>query len=87
VILEFLNSVNMMRLNLQSSRETLDHYRNTILQRQVAEAYREVPFYRHLCDKHNLSPEVIKTVNDLRQLPIITKQDIRMNPNGFVNRR
>lgn len=87
MIHEFLNSVSMMQRNLQSSRETLDHHRNTILQRQVAEAYREVPFYRHLYDKQNLSPEVIKTVNDLRQLPIITKKDIRLNPIGFINRR
>lgn len=83
----FLNSINAMQRNLRSSRKALDHHRNALLQRQITAAYRHVPFYRYLFDKHKVSPFDIKTVDDLNRLPIITKHDIRQDPNEIISRR
>jgi phenylacetate-CoA ligase len=87
VMPSFLNSINVMQLNLRSSRKALDHHRTVLLQRQITAAYRYVPFYRDLFDKHKVSPFDIKTIDDLNRLPIITKKDIRQNPNDIINRR
>ena len=83
----FLISLNVMQQNLRSSRKTLDQYRNALLQRQIAAAYRHVPFYRYLFDKHKVSPCDIKTVSDLNRLPIITKNDIRQHKGEIISRR
>lgn len=48
--------------------------------RQLAEmvehAYRHVPLYREKYNRAGISPSDIKGVDDLRRLPVITKQDI-----------
>ena len=41
----------------------------------IKHAYENVPFYKELFDKHEVKPTDIKTVRDLRRLPIITKKD------------
>jgi phenylacetate-CoA ligase len=76
-----------MQQNLRSSRKTLDLHRNALLQSQIAAAYRHTPFYRHLFDKHKVSPFDIKTMNDLNRLPIITKDDIRQYKDEIISRR
>ena len=45
----------------------------------IKHAYENVPFYKELFDKHEVKPTDIKTVRDLRRLPIITKKDIQKN--------
>ena len=43
----------------------------------VRHAYEYVPFYRKLYDSHGVTPEAIRTLDDIRTLPFTTKQDIR----------
>lgn len=45
----------------------------------VRYAYRHVPYYRELFDRHGIDPESIRTIGDLPRLPILTKDDIRAN--------
>jgi len=47
-------------------------------------AYTHVPFYRTVMKQRNLKPENIKTYNDLRKLPIITKEYYKNNMNKFI---
>lgn len=42
-------------------------------------AYRHVPFYRDALDRLGIAPDAIQTLEDLRRLPILTKDDIRRN--------
>lgn len=45
----------------------------------VKHIYLNVPYYRQLMQKADLTPEDIKSVDDLSKLPFTTKQDLRDN--------
>ncbi len=47
------------------------------LERLLKHAYENVPYYRRVFDERGLRPRDIKDFDDLRKLPILTKQDIR----------
>ena len=59
------------------SEEQLRKYQLEQVRRIVAYAYKHVPFYRERFDSCGLEPEDIKTVEDMGQLPYLTKDDIR----------
>jgi len=80
-----IHTLWQMKQNLRLPRQTLDHLRNDLLQRQVTTAYKNAPFYRKLFDEAKVSPQDIKSANDLEKLPIITKNDIRQNQKGILN--
>jgi phenylacetate-CoA ligase len=61
------------------SHEELKEYQNKKLKVLIRYAYENVPYYHREWKKLNLRPEDIKTVEDLRKIPIITKEDIRKN--------
>lgn len=42
-------------------------------------AYDESQFYRDLYTKHGISKDSIKSIDDIKKLPVITKDDIRLN--------
>ena len=47
------------------------------LVRQVKHVYENVPYYRDLMDKSGVSPDDIKSIDDLHKLPFISKADLR----------
>ena len=49
------------------------------LQALVERVYHLVPFYRRRMDESGVKPEHIRTLGDLKLLPLTTKQDIRDN--------
>lgn len=66
--------------------EELQKYQNKKLRALIKHAYENVPYYHHEWKKLNLKPEDIKTVKDLRKIPIITKEDIRKNFGDFKSK-
>ena len=59
------------------SREELKELQLRRLQKSVKYAYENVDFYRNLYDEHGVSPDDIKTLEDIQKLPFITKDDLR----------
>ena len=59
------------------SEERLCQYQLEQLRHTIAYAYRHVPFYHVRFDQCGLKPEDIRTVEDMCQLPYLTKDDIR----------
>ncbi len=49
------------------------------LQRLIEHAYTHVPYYRELMDARGIGPSQIQTPQDLRQLPLLTRDEIRHN--------
>ena len=47
------------------------------LVKQVKHVYENVPYYRDLMDKKGVTPDDIKSIDDLYKLPFITKADLR----------
>ena len=54
--------------------QTFQHKRLRLL---LEHAYQHVPYYHNIFSTRGLKPQDIKTMNDLRKLPILTKKDIR----------
>jgi len=68
------------------SKEELQKYQNKKLRALIKHAYENVPYYHHEWRKLNLKLQDIKTIKDLRKIPIITKEDIRKNFNDFKSK-
>ena len=47
------------------------------LVKQVKHVYENVPYYRDLMDKQGVSPDDIKSIDDLHKLPFLSKADLR----------
>jgi len=72
----------MSRLRFLEKAQWWDENRiNTFQQKELSKllkiAYLEVPFYRNLFDTANISPEKIKSTDELLQLPVINKDMLR----------
>ncbi len=61
-------------------REQLVAFQNERVCRLVAHAYRHVPYYRGLFDRHGLKPQDIRTVDDLGAVPITSRSDLQALP-------
>lgn len=59
------------------SREDMRELQLRRLKHVVRYAYENVPFYKDLYDKNNVSPDDIETLEDIQKLPFITKDDLR----------
>jgi len=68
------------------SRAQIERLQNGNLRVLLKHAYETVPYYRRTFRERGLTPEDIKSVDDLAKLPILTKPDIRKNFEDLVSR-
>ena len=61
------------------SREEMRALQGKRLQKLVNYVYHNVPFYRNKMQAMDLSPEDIRSIDDIVKLPFTTKQDLRDN--------
>lgn len=61
-------------------RERLVAFQNKRLRRLIDHAYRHVPYYRRLFDRHGLKPEDIRSIEDLATVPITSRSDLQALP-------
>lgn len=68
-----------------ASREQILEWQNERLVKQVKHVYDNVPYYRKKMEEKGVTPEDIKSVDDLKKLPFLTKADLRdAYPYGLV---
>ncbi len=60
-----------------ASREQIRAWQSERLVAQVKHVYENVPYYKKLMDEKGVTPDDIKSVDDLHKLPFITKDDLR----------
>ena len=61
------------------SRDEMHALQSKRLQKLVALVYHNVPFYRNKMQEMDLSPDDIRSIDDIVKLPFTTKQDLRDN--------
>lgn len=66
------------------SREEIKAWQDTQLQRIVHQAYEHTVYWKRVFDERGLKPSNIRTAEDLKKLPIITKDDIRAHYEELV---
>ena len=59
------------------SRDNMIQLQNERLAAQVRRVYGSVQYYRNKMDEKGVTPDDIKTIEDLRKLPFLTKDDLR----------
>ena len=60
-----------------ASREQILAWQNERLVQTVERVYNNVPYYRSLMEKKGVTPADIRSVDDLKKLPFLTKDDLR----------
>ena len=70
-----------------ASREQIRAWQNERLVPQVRHVYENVPYYRHLMEEKGVTPDDVRSVDDLYKLPFLTKEDLRIAyPYGLMGR-
>ncbi|MEN8162913.1 MAG: hypothetical protein ABFS37_02195 [Acidobacteriota bacterium] len=75
-----LISLAQLSRNQWRHKEDLERRQFKALQRLVHHAYGTVPFYRNLYDRGGVSPADLKTADDLRLFPIVTREALQATP-------
>jgi phenylacetate-CoA ligase len=57
----------------------IEELQNKKLQALVHHAYENVPYYHRIFTQKGITPDDIKTKNDLKKIPVLTKDQIRKN--------
>ena len=60
-----------------ADREEIQHWQDERLVKQVKHVYESVAYYRKLMEEKGVTPEDIKSREDLHKLPFLTKEDLR----------
>lgn len=60
-----------------ASQEQIRAWQNERLCRTVRRVYENVAYYRNLMDKKGVTPDDVRSVDDLHKLPFLTKDDLR----------
>jgi len=68
------------------SSSELRELQNRKLRALVAHVYEHVPYYRRLFDQRGLKPRDVETAEDLKKLPLLTKDLLRANAHDLVAR-
>ena len=66
------------------SREEIRAWQNEQLQRIVDQAYNHTIYWKRIFDERGLKPSDIRNTEDLKKLPILTKEDIRAHYDEIV---
>jgi len=65
----------------------LEQIQLRLLKRLVRHCYKTVPFYHELMDERGITVESIKTLEDIKQFPILTKKDVLQAGDTLVSRK
>ncbi len=57
------------------------------LRERIDQAVRHVPYYRQLFAQHGISAGTIRSLDDLRLLPLLDKETVRNAPESFIDER
>ena len=58
-------------------REKIIEIQNEKIVRQVRHVWENVPYYRRLMEEKGVTPDDIKTIDDIKKLPFLSKADLR----------
>ncbi len=75
----FKEAIEFLEQSLKFSKTEMDEYREEQLQILIQHSYDTVPYYKELFSNAGLSPDDIKHSEDLKLLPVLMKETVRVN--------
>jgi phenylacetate-CoA ligase len=82
---DILHTYSILKKNDWLNLEELKEFQNHKLQELIKHCYKNVPYYRGLFDSLSLTPNDIRSSEDLKKLPVLTKQIIRDNYDKLIS--
>jgi phenylacetate-CoA ligase len=80
-----LSTTNFLLESQKWSGDQMYSYRLNKLQHLVHYSYKYVPYYTELFNSHGISPLDIKTLEDIKKIPILTKETARANQHKLIS--
>lgn len=74
---------NISHMN-QWSKQEIKEWQDNELQKFVKHAYEHTAYYRRLFDSLGLTPEDIRSIKDLKKIPVMTKEIVNENYDSLV---
>ncbi len=85
MLLSSLCSLYRLRINQWRTTSELEEIQRQKLVRIIRHAYEKVPYYHRLFDSAGVAPDDIRTVDDLRKIPVTTKSRLQeLPPDEFL---
>jgi len=81
----FYKQLQQLRESEWWTGEQIRRYQDRKLRQLIHHAYNTVPFYKEWFDSHGVKPEQIQTQDDLKKLPVLTKEIVRQNQDTMVS--
>lgn len=81
---EFKDTYNFIQQSQWWTKEQHEEYQMRELQKLLKHAYDNVPYYKKIFDERGLKPKDIQNLNDLKQLPYLTKEIVRNNLKDLI---
>lgn len=81
---DFFHPFLILRLHREMERlqwrplPELRRYQEALLRRTIRHAYERVPYYQRLFHRLGLTPDAIRTVEDLKKLPLLSRETARL---------
>lgn len=87
-IFKILKKKRLKLIDLEKSQywtlDQLNEFQNVRLKEIISYSYKNIPGYRKKFDKVGIKPNDIKSIEDLRKIPITTREELQDNPD-FIN--
>jgi phenylacetate-CoA ligase len=83
---QYSAKLQFLRESMNWPYEQLRDYQDERLRALVQIAYRDVPYYTQAFDRLGVHPADIRGCDDLRRLPVLTKNEVRENQSLLINR-
>ncbi len=81
-----VNTIKQLKESQHWSAAQMQNYRLSKLKRLVNYAYENVPYYTELFNKNGITPNDIETLEDIKKIPILTKEMARLNQDKLVSK-
>jgi len=75
----FRRIINKLEQTERLSKDDLIKLQTKELRKLVKYAYTNVPYYHKIFKINNIMPDDIKTIEDIKKIPILTKEEVRFN--------
>ena len=76
-----------MKKNIRMARADLNRLRFKLLRSQLIDAYENVPFYHKAFKSHGLVPQNFSSIKEIRDYPVLTRDDIQKNDTNFFSKK
>jgi phenylacetate-CoA ligase len=83
----FTRALRFLKSSEWWPRTQMQAYQDTKLREVIADAYENVPYYRHIFRSHGIKPQHVQRQEDLKNLPILSKGEVRARSRDLMNRR